>query len=486
MTPSAFHTSTGAGLLRHPPALLVLLLLASAGAGIIALGGLTAGLAVMALPVLLFFFGLIIRDPRVGITGALLTAFFLSGLARYIPAPWGLGVDVFLFVACLGMFFHHFRQGDWRPVRNDICLLALLWFGYVILELFNPEAQSRLAWVYAMRGVGFYQLLTFVLVFTYYRHPKHLDRFLYLILFLSILGSLWGLRQELFGTDWAEDRWLYELEHHEEHILWGKLRVFSFYSDAGQFGASQAMFALICGIIALAPISWKQRWFFIIAGLLTFTGFMISGTRGALAAPAGGTLVYMIVSRNFKILIAGVVVIGMSFFILKHTYLFHGIEEVRRMRTALSVDNPSLQARLRNQVTFGHYLASRPFGGGIGSAGFWGERFSPGTVLADTPTDSYYVKIWAETGIVGLCFHVFMLGYFMGKGGYIVWRLRHPVLRQKIMALYCGFGGILLASYGNQVFSQMPTGMIISIALPLIFMAPIYDRMMKEEENTKD
>jgi hypothetical protein len=43
-------------------------------------------------------------------------------------------------------------------------------------------------------------------------------------------------------------------------------------------------------------------------------------------------------------------------------------------------------------------------------------------------------------------------------------------------------GGVLLASYGNQVFSQMPTGMIMNVSIPLIFLSPLYDKIIAEEK----
>ena len=136
-----------------------------------------------------------------------------------------------------------------------------------------------------------------------------------------------------------------------------------------------------------------------------------------------------------------------------------------------------MQVRLKNQITFGRHLQSRPFGGGIGAAGFWGFRFNPNSLLANTATDSYYVKIWAETGIVGICLHLFIFGWFVGKGAHVVWHLRDPVLKAKISGLYCGMCGILMASYGNQVYSQMPTGILMGMAIPLIFMARDWDEM---------
>jgi O-antigen ligase len=294
---------------------------------------------------------------------------------------------------------------------------------------------------------------------------------------------LWGLRQQIFGTDAAEDHWLWVEDHQDEHILFGVLRVFSFYSDAGQFGSSQAMMSLLCGIIALGPGSLKTRLWYGFAALMTFIGFAISGTRGALAIPAAGGILYLIMTKNFKILIIGLVVGGTIFGVLKYTTAFHGVEQVRRMRTALDPDNPSLQSRFRNQQTYRKYLSSRPIGAGVGTAGYWGNRFSPGTIPAETPTDSWYVKIWAETGIIGLCFHVFWIGYFLGKGGNITWNLRNQQLRAKIMGIYSAVGGVVIASYGNQILGQMPTGIIICIALPVIWLAPLYDEeLMKKEE----
>ena len=476
-----YTKSSGSALLHHPALQAAGLGLALALAAVIAKLGLAAALTMAGLPVLALLGIQTFRDPKIALWSALVFSFVFSGLSLYVRAPWGLGLDALLVIGWLGMFFQLFRMGNWRPLRNDAMLLAAIWFGYILLQLANPEMRSLEAWFYAMRGVGFYQLLAFGLAFIYLRHPRHLDNFLTIAVGISILGALWGLRQRILGPNAAENYWLWVENHQDEHVLSGVLRVFSFYSDAGQFGSSQAMFSLVSAIAALAPMSWKRRSFLLLGAALTLIGFFISGTRGALAVPGAGILLYMVVSRNFKTLLAGIFLMGLSFYMLKYTYVLHGVEPVRRMRTALDFSDPSLNARLQNQIQFGNYLQNRPFGGGVGSAGFWGNRFSPGTFLGSTPTDSYYVKIWAETGVVGLCLHLFILGYFLGKGGAIIYQLKDQALRIKTIALYSGFGGVLLASYGNQVFSQMPTGMVMNLALPLIFMAPLFDKILERE-----
>lgn len=483
MSQSVVHKITGAERINSPLAKLFILL------GITALGmvvrkmGIMGVGGLMVLPIGIWFTARMFFNPRFALAMSLFMAFFTSGVSRYINAPWGLTVDFFLLIGWLGFLFRDFKKTNWAPIRNDMSLLALVWFGYLVFQIVNPEAKSFVAWFYAMRGIGFYQLLGFTLVFLVYRHPKFLDRFLVVITVYSILGTLWGLRQMIFGIDAAEHHWLYVEEHADQHILHGVLRVFSFYTDAGQFGASQAMMAFLCGVIAIGPVSVKTKVFYGIAALVTFIGFGISGTRGALAVPVAGAILYLLVSKNFKVLIAGLVTMGIVFYLLKYTFVLQGVEQVRRMRTALDPKDASLQVRLENQRAFGRYLATRPFGGGVGSAGFWGARFSPGSVLATIPTDSWYVKIWAELGLVGICLHLFFFGFVLGKGGNIIWHLEHGVLKYKIMALYGSTGGVMLASYGNQIFGSMPTGMIMNIAIPMIMMAPHYEKILFEEEN---
>lgn len=469
------YTRIGSDKILHPRNLLVFGIIGLLFGKVIAGAGMVAAIGLVALPAALFFIGWLLRTPNAALFGSLLNGFLAVGLARYVDAPWGLMIDGLLFIGWLALLFKKWRQTDWSPLRNDIMGLALLWYGLVVLQMLNPESNGLESWFYAMRSNGFYQLLTFGLVFMLWRDRRDLDRFLKWMVLLSAIGTLWGLRQMVFGVDAAEYHWLYIDGFAITHMLSGVLRVFSFYSDAGQFGASQAMVFVVCAVIALSPVPKKEKWLYGIAAVLMFTGMAISGTRGALAVPAVGGLVWLVISKNFKVLLLGLLLLGGTFYALKYTFVFQGVEQVCRMRTALNPQDASMQTRLKNQITFGDYLRPRPFGGGIGAAGYWAFRFNPNSLLANTATDSYYVKIWAETGIVGICLHLFIFGWFVGKGWHVVWNLRDPVLKGKIAALFCGMCGILVANYGNQVYSQMPTSILMAMAIPLIFMARNWD-----------
>ena len=68
---------------------------------------------------------------------------------------------------------------------------------------------------------------------------KKMDIFFILWGLFTILATLKGIIQLNIGIDHWEKAWL-DAGNAQTHILFGKLRAFSFMSDAGQFGANQA------------------------------------------------------------------------------------------------------------------------------------------------------------------------------------------------------------------------------------------------------
>lgn len=434
--------------------------------------GLTGVFVLMAIPIVVIFLMYLWSNPKAGLWLSLVMGFMISGISRYMNAPWGLSIDIFLTLSWLIILLNEAIKIRWSFANQDVVIFSLVWMGYLMLEILNPAGNGLEAWFYAMRGIGFYQALTIPMVYLLFRSKKDFHTFLNLLIFLSLAGTAWGFKQQIIGVDAAEYKWLWDEDHHEEHILHGVLRVFSFYSDAGQFGGSQAMMALMLGILAAGPYPLRLKIWYGACALFFFLGFAISGTRGALAVPAAGGLAFLVTTKNFKVLIAGLAMMIIVFVVLKYTFAFQGVEQVRRMREALDPSNPSLLVRFQNQITFGNYLANKPFGGGVGTAGFWGARFNPNSLMANTATDSWFVKIWAETGLVGLAIHVCFIGFVLGRGGHLCMTMADPQKKYYAMSIYASIVGVIFASYGNQVFGQMPTGMIMNMAIPFLFMIP--------------
>jgi len=423
-----------------------------------------AGLAVVAGIVFLFiaFFFIIIvwKQPILGFFMAYLLAFCVNGLMRYITGgPLGLSIDIILVISLIIAIFSKIRP-EITNLSSSFYILTLIWLIFTIMELVNPEARSKVAWFYAVRAYSLYQIFALTLLLLYANNIKYLKLFINILLVVSVCATIWGLRQLFVGLDNAENAWL-DAGARKTHILFGQLRVFSFYSDAGQYGASMGHAGLFGVLMSLGPFARKQKYIYLFAGLFCFYGMLISGTRGALFVPIAGTFGYLIGTRNFKILMIGIIFMSGVYGFLKYTSILNNNYQVRRMRSALDPNDASLQVRLNNQKLFKAYLAHRPIGGGIGTSGSWGQRFSKGSFLAETPNDSWYVKVWAETGVVGLYLHIGILLLFILKGFAIIFSLHDPFLRHTMLCLQSGFIGIALASYGNPILGQFPTNLIL-------------------------
>jgi len=463
----AFQTRANLPLLAAGLLLAVLAGWLTASQGLLVPGLLLAG--AVAGPLLLGIF----RAPRLGIIALIGYCFLLFFIARLVGGsiPFGMAVDGLLVITWVAVAFQHERF-DWRYVQNDLCLLSVAWFGVNVFEIVNPEA-SLLGWYQEMRSTTLYWVLLVPLAFLLFHHKRDLNLFLGLIIGLSVLGTLNGLKQLYLGPSAGEQ--LFLVENAKTHLLWGKLRVFSFYSDAGQFGAAQAHVALVAGILALGPFRTWQRLLLAAAAGVLLIGMFISGTRGALFALMAGTAVALLISKNIKAFVLGSLVALAGFGVLKYTHIGDGNYNIYRMRTALDPNDPSLHVRLLNQTKLRDYLSSRPFGGGVGTIGNAGIHYNPGKLLSTIPPDSYWVKVWAMYGVVGLTIWMGIMAYILGKCGGIVWRIRDPALKTKLIALTAGFAGSFFCSYGNEVINFMPSALVVYLSWVFVFLGPRLD-----------
>ncbi|MDX5319882.1 MAG: O-antigen ligase family protein, partial [Bacteroidota bacterium] len=218
-------------------------------------------------------------------------------------------------------------------------------------------------------------------------------------------------------------------------------------------------------------IFWKKIVYIILAGVF-FISLAISGSRGPVIIVFTGLGMYLILIQNFRLLVFGGVMALSAFVFLKYTSIGSSIYEIQRLRTALDPNDASFQVRLENQRMLRSYLASRPLGGGIGAGGSWGQRFTPGTFLAEVPYDSWYVKVWVETGVVGLALYLILIIIILVYGYFYLSRAPDEAIRMRLLALYAGYFGLCIGSYGNQIYGQSPISTIIVFSLCYIFMAP--------------
>lgn len=441
-----------------------------------------AGLLMALLFVSVFVYK-VFQNPALGFYATIGVNFLVLGIGRYVQGlPLGFAIDGLMILTFLALIFKRFRERvDWSPANQHVTVLATIWLGYFIFQIANPEARMIEPWI-AGRGIGFYFFFFIIITFMLINTNKRLDTFLYVWGVFSILGTMKGIGQMVFGVDFAEQAWL-DRGGHVTHILFGKLRVFSFFSDAGQFGGNQGYAGVVFLIYAAAKKGWSKV-FFITVGILGIYGMLISGTRGSIAVPFAGFMTFFVLKKNVKVLSMGVLFLAVIFVFFKYTTIANNNAQVRRMRTAFDPNDASLQVRLANQQILKGYMASRPFGGGIGHAGDKAQRFLPNAFLSHVATDSWYVMIWAEMGIIGLTMHLLILFYVIGMASFkVMFRIRDPITKIKISALICGMAGIMVASYGNAVFGGMPTSLLIYSSMALMSNPKVFERKPEEYEH---
>ena len=482
-----FYKNTGASKLEQPLVILLVFILTLLFGVVMAKKGITVIAMLLVIPFVAIFIERVFHTPKIALFAIQIAGYFIVGIYRYTGPvfPFGLTADGLFVLTLIAVIFKNFYNSvDWTPLLKDISLLGLIWMGWITLQIANPEAVSIQAWFYTMRGIAFYFFIGIPLVLLLLRKPRDLETYFYIWGTLSILVTLKGAIQLNIGLDPFEQKWM-DGGAYDTHLLFGKLRVFSFLSDAGQFGASQAQAFVVGSIIAYETKNLKKRIFFGLMAITGLYGMFISGTRGAIAIPALGFFTYLILTKNVRLVSLGFIAGIAVYIFFAHTYILNSNYQIARIRTAFHPEeDASFQVRLENQRILRNYLASRPIGGGVGHAGNRAQKYVPNGFLANVATDSWYVLIWAENGAIGLTLHFFILFYIMGKGGYdIMFRITDPELKARMMAIHGSIMGILLANYGNAVMGQFPTSINTYYGLAFIFMSSHFNKLIVDGKN---
>ena len=436
--------------------------------GVLFFGGVLPGILFV-----LYFF----HFPRAWIYMIFIAAYLIMGFSKYIQGPWGIVMD-----GLLGIFWTFLLlRGtlglvQWNRANNLMTWLAIVWFLYLVLQLFNPLAPGRQSWIYGVRGLGLYFLFASTLSILVFDQQKGWVNIVTIWGILSLFAALKAFGQKYIGFDPYEYRWLYDVGA-RTHLLSSGIRYFSIFTDAGQFGASMGHSGTVFFILFLNERKIRRRIFYFLVFSTAFWAMGMSGTRGAIAVPMVGLVSYVILCKNFRLLLLGSFLLIASFVFFRYTMIGQGYYEIRRMRSAFfPTQDASLSVRMENQKKLAVYLQDKPFGTGLGTAGANGARFYPDTFVATIPPDSWYVLIWAETGIVGLLFYLSMMFVILAYGSLLVlFKIRDKQINNLLIAFISGGAGILVASYGNAVVGQFPTNILYTITISYIFVAKRLD-----------
>lgn len=442
--------------------------------------GILVPLAIILFSFASVFFARLFQKPIIGVYATLIFCFVMPAFTLELTGvPLGLGLEALLLCTWVAVFFNN-RKYQWTTLNNDLVVLTVLWFLISVLEVFNPADASIIGWAQELRSAALHPLLIIPLTLLLCNSKKSLNVFLILTIAVSVLGAINGLRQLKLGLTPGERLFVEEMA--STHLIWGKLRVFSFFTDAGQYGASQAHIALVAGLLVFGPYKWWVRATLAVCCILLCIGMLISGTRGALFVLIAGAAVAVFLFKNFKILILGGFLLVAAIGFLKFTNIGSGNYQIYRLRTALDPKDASLNVRFYNQRILADYLKDKPFGGGLGVIGAWGHEYNSDKFLSTIEPDSYWVKVWAMYGIVGFVLWFCMMMYLLGKCGGIAWQIRDPMLRIKVIALVAGAFGVFVASYGNEVINRIPSSILVYMSMAFVYLSPHFDRQSRQQD----
>ena len=405
-----------------------------------------------------------------------------------LPIPMSLPNEI-LELILLGIAVIDARQDSHFERAGNLMLFALsIWFCFCCLEVFNDTCALGIdvaAWFTGTRLMAL-QLLWIFLVFTIYiASPKILMTYLKIWALFSLFSAFWVWKQETLGFTSVEKQWM-ETRGRSTHILNAGtlIRYFSTFSDAANYGCNASAAAVAFIIIGISTKLKKDKIFFISIAVAVIWGMFQSGTRTAIFTLGAGLLVYVFLSKSFKIAVPFTIVFGFFAFLLIFTTIGQGNQQIRRMRSAFNKEDASANVRDINKAAIKKYIADAPWGIGLGMGGNNVPANNKYAKLSTIPPDSEYVAIWIRTGPIGITvFLICMVIMWIGACRIVLFRLKNKSLIGIGGGLCGAFVAIQLGAYANQVLYQYPNGLTFFGGLAIVYVLPyIEPEWIKYEE----
>jgi putative inorganic carbon (hco3(-)) transporter len=410
----------------------------------------------------------LIAYPRFGIVVFLVMAYLIMFIMRMgiIPLPLGTLMDAMEGIFVLSVFINQRKRKDWTMFKGPISVMILVWMGYNFIEVINPTADSRMAWLYTVRTVAIVMLTYFI--FVYYITTREYIRLIFkLWIGLALFAALYAFKQDHIGFFGFEEMYLHSNPIIETlFFIGGVWRKFSIFSDPVAFAYNMVTASMICIGMLSAPLSGKKK--LILWGLILFFWYVMlsSGTRGAyVLIPVSLLLLAVLKYRRVVILwilVGAAFAVGLIYMPTSNPTLY-------RFQSAFKPsDDASFNVRAINQKRIQPYILAHPLGGGLGATGIWGQKFSPGSYLSNFPPDSGYVRVAVEMGWMGLLiFCIFMYtALHVGISNY--YKIKDPELKAYCLGSVLVIFSLNFGNYPQEALVQYPSNIYFYLVLAMV------------------
>lgn len=447
---------------------------------IIAIGAIIA-------PIGLFIIGYGLINPRFTYIIYTIYAYFFMYMMRYFRKEgFSVGLDILLLYIVAALLLTILNRKSNLTISNAINGLTIcysIWIIFILFQMLNPGTNSE-GITRGFRTLIIGNLILYIVFSIISNTPKMLKTFLILWSILTIIAFIKVLYQKYIGFDQGEKHFLYAQMAYRTHILNTGIRYFSFFSDAGNFGPNMGAMTVIFGTASLFEKQKKLKILFLFTFIIALFALFLSGTRSAIVVPFAGFALFCLLCKNIKTF-SYIATIGiLSFIFLAFTNIGDNNKFIRRMRTAIRpTEDASYNVRQTNKILIAEHLKDKPFGVGIYKAipYLWSNQdgsYSKGTL----PPDSYFVDIWIQHGIVGLCLHIVMYIAMLLWGSYIIlFRVKDNRLRQILAGFLGAVFGLLINGYAGECIGQAPTNLLLVALLAFVMNGSYIDKQLQRE-----
>jgi putative inorganic carbon (hco3(-)) transporter len=461
----------------------LLLFLISALIGIgIAKYGMALGVIILVVAVAIPAVYGVVAYPRFGIIVFLVMAYLIMWFLR-IGANFPLGtlMDGMEGLFILSLFINQRKKKDWSIFKGPVTTMILVWIIYNIIEVANPAAESRMAWLYTVRSVAVVMFMYFIFVY-YITTKKFIRIILKLWIGLALFAAVYAFKQEHFGFFGFEENYLHSNPVIENLLfIAGVWRKFSIFSDPVAFAYNMVSASLLCIGLLTGPISRLKKVTLIVLVLFFLVNMLSSGTRGAFVLIPVALLFLAVLKYNKKVLaivgIAGVFIAILIFIPTSNPTLYRFQSAFRPSEDA------SFNVRTINQKRIQPYILSHPLGGGLGATGGWGQRFAPNSFLANFPPDSGYVRVAVELGWVGLLIFCILMFTILKTGINNYYQIKDPELKSYCLACVLIIFALNIGNYPQEALVQFPSNVYFYLVLALIAVTMRLDKQQNETDS---
>lgn len=424
-----------------------------------------------------FLLGAILKNYRVGFYFLFAMGMYMFYLDRivHIPMPLGIVYDALAALTFIALFMNNKDRRDWTLFKNPVTIAFVIITAYQLLQFFNPNAVSHVAWLVSLRTNT--SFLLYVVCFQMFSTIKSVRVFTTTWIVMAATVAFYGLYQEYVGLTDFEWAWMNASpDRLQLYLIWGKLRKFSMLSDPSSFGLFMAFSCLACIVLAMGPFKTSYR---IGLGALAFAMFLsmsYSGTRTAMAMVAIGIAFFIVMTlRNKKtIMVAGAMVIVLAGVLLGP---FYG-GTVNRIRSTFNPsDDASMAVRDNKRVRLQEYIRSHPIGGGLATTGQMGVKYSAGHYLAGGwDPDSGYLLTALEMGWIGLIIFQVFFFMIMLRGIKNYFEMDDPLLKTMTLTYIVPFLALSVAHFTQDALFQKPVNLLVIVTYALVVKLPSFQK----------